>query len=39
MERKRRRLRVRIGATDSDAVRWTFSEILSDATGLMPNLT
>ena len=32
MERKRRRLRVRMGATDADAVRWTFSEILGDAT-------
>jgi len=32
MERKRRRLRVRIGATDADAVRWTFSEIFGDAT-------
>ena len=26
MERKRRRLRVKMGATDGDAVRWTFSE-------------
>ena len=32
MERKRRRLRVRIGATHDDARRWTFSEILGDAT-------
>jgi hypothetical protein len=31
MERKRRRLRVRMGAT-GDAVRWTFSEILGDGT-------
>lgn len=32
MERRRRRLRVRMGATEGDAVRWTFSEILGDAT-------
>jgi PAS domain-containing protein len=32
MERKRRRLRVRIGATEGDAVRWTFTEVLADAT-------
>jgi hypothetical protein len=37
MERKRRRLRVRIGAIDGDAVRWTFSEIVGEGTDLLPN--
>ena len=31
MERRRRRLRVKMGSTDRDAVRWTFSEGLGDA--------
>jgi hypothetical protein len=30
MERKRRRLRVKMGTADGDAVRWTFSEVLGD---------
>ena len=39
MERKRRRLRVRMGATDGDAVRWTFAEILGDAANQLLNPT
>ena len=30
MERRRRRLRVKMGTSDGDAVRWTFSEVLGD---------
>jgi PAS domain-containing protein len=30
MERRRRRLRVKMGISDGDAVRWTFSEVLGD---------
>ena len=30
MERKRRRLRVKMGAADGDAVRWTFSEVAGE---------
>jgi hypothetical protein len=36
MERKRRRLRVRMDTANGDAVRWTFSEALGD--GLEPLL-
>jgi len=30
MERRRRRLRVKMGISDGDAVRWTFSEVVGD---------
>ena len=33
MERRRRRLRVKMGTSDGDAVRWTFSEVLGDGSG------
>ena len=33
MERRRRRLRVKMGISDGDAVRWTFSEVLGDGSG------
>ena len=36
MERRRRRLRVKMGTSDGDAVRWTFSEVLGD--GSLPLL-
>lgn len=39
MERKRRRLRVTMGAIDGEAVRWTFAEILSDAANQLLNPT
>jgi hypothetical protein len=39
MERKRRRLRVKMGNTDGDAVRWTFSEVLDDRANPLLNPT
>ena len=33
MERRRRRLRVKMGISDGEAVRWTFSEVLGDGSG------
>ena len=33
MERRRRRLRVKMGTSEGDAVRWTFSEVLGDGSG------
>lgn len=37
MERRRRRLRVKMGISDGDAVRWTFSEVLGDGSGPLLN--
>jgi hypothetical protein len=39
MERKRRRLRVKMGSSDGDAVRWTFSEIVGDGVSPLTNPT
>jgi hypothetical protein len=39
MERKRRRLRVKMGTSDGEAVRWTFSEVLGDGPSPLLNLT
>ncbi|HEU0259012.1 MAG TPA: hypothetical protein VFR57_06300 [Burkholderiales bacterium] len=35
MERRRRRLRVKMGIGDGNAVRWTFSEVLGDSSALL----
>jgi PAS domain-containing protein len=37
MERRRRRLRVKMDVSDGDAVRWTFSEALGDGSGALFN--
>ena len=37
MERRRRRLRVKMGISDGDAVRWTFSEVLGDGSSALLN--
>jgi hypothetical protein len=37
MERRRRRLRVKMGISDGDAVRWTFSEVLGDGSSARLN--
>jgi PAS domain-containing protein len=39
MERRRRRLRVKMGISDAEAVRWTFSEVLGDGSGPLLNPT
>jgi hypothetical protein len=39
MEGKRRRLRVKMGAADGDAVRWTFSEVFGDGADPLMNPT
>ena len=39
MERRRRRLRVKMGTSDGDAVRWTFSEVLGDGAAPVLNPT
>ena len=39
MERRRRRLRVKMGISDGEAVRWTFSEVLGDGSGPVLNPT
>jgi hypothetical protein len=39
MERRRRRLRVKMGISDGDAVRWTFSEALGDGAAAVLNPT
>ena len=39
MERKRRRLRVKMGTADGDAVKWTFSEVFGDGAEPLTNLT
>jgi PAS domain-containing protein len=37
MERRRRRLRVKMDVSDGDAVRWTFSEVLGDGSSALLN--
>jgi hypothetical protein len=37
MERRRRRLRVKMGIADGEAVRWTFSEVLGDGSSPLLN--
>jgi hypothetical protein len=39
MERRRRRLRVKMGISDGEAVRWTFSEVLGDGSSPVLNPT